>query len=76
MKDPIWPIIGRMAGNGSVGEGVNETWSTGVVFMIEWIVVRLYTAELVSFERICWLVRRTLMFVSVNSVMPIFWVFK
>lgn len=40
-KEPICPIMGRMAGNGSVGEGVNETWRTGVVFMIVWMVVRL-----------------------------------
>lgn len=33
-----------MTGNGSVGEGVKETWRTGVVLIIVWIVVREYTA--------------------------------
>lgn len=36
--------MGRIAGNGSVGEGLKETWRTGLVFIIVWIVVRLYTA--------------------------------
>jgi hypothetical protein len=39
-KEPICPIRGRMTGNESVGEGVKETWRTGVVFIIVWIVVR------------------------------------
>lgn len=39
-KDPIWPIMGRITGNGSVGEGVNEMWRTGVLLMMVWIVVR------------------------------------
>jgi len=30
-----------MAGKGSVGEGLKETWRTGVVFMIVWIERRL-----------------------------------
>ncbi len=40
MKEPSWPIRGRITGNGSDGEGWNETWRTGVVFIIVWIVVR------------------------------------
>jgi hypothetical protein len=32
-----------------VGEGVKETWRTGVVFIIVWIVVREYTAGNVSY---------------------------
>jgi hypothetical protein len=44
VKDPICPIIGRMTGNGESGDGVNETWRTGVVFIIVWMVVREYTA--------------------------------
>lgn len=39
-KEPIWPIMGRITGKGSVGEGVKETWRTGVVLTIVWIVVR------------------------------------
>ena len=38
-KEPIWPIMGKMTGKGSVDEGVNETWRTGVVLMIVWMVV-------------------------------------
>lgn len=45
MKDPICPIKGRITGNGSDGEGVNETWRTGVVLIIVWIVVKEYTAR-------------------------------
>ena len=33
-----------MTGNGSEGEGVKDTWRTGVVLIIVWIVVREYTA--------------------------------
>jgi hypothetical protein len=40
VKEAIWPIRGRMVGNGSLGEGVNETWRTGVLFIIVWIVWR------------------------------------
>lgn len=29
-NDPMQPIMGSIAGNGSVGDGVNETWRTGV----------------------------------------------
>jgi hypothetical protein len=35
---------GRITGKGSAGEGWKETWRTGVVFIIVWIVVREYTA--------------------------------
>lgn len=44
-KEPICPIKGRITGKGSVGEGWKETWRTGVVFMIVWIVVKEYTAR-------------------------------
>lgn len=43
-KEPICPIRGRITGKGSVGEGWKETWRTGVVFIIVWIVVKEYTA--------------------------------
>lgn len=39
-KDPIWPIMGRITGKGSVGEGEKETWRTGLVLIIVWIVWR------------------------------------
>jgi hypothetical protein len=43
-KEPICPIRGRITGKGSAGEGWKETWRTGVVFIIVWIVVKEYTA--------------------------------
>lgn len=45
-KEPIWPIRGRITGKGSLGDGVKETWRTGVVFIIVWIIVREYTASI------------------------------
>lgn len=39
LKEPIWPISGRMMGKGDEGL-LNETWRTGVVLMMEWIVWR------------------------------------
>jgi hypothetical protein len=44
-KEPICPIKGRITGKGSVGDGMKETWRTGVVFTIVWIAVREYTAR-------------------------------
>jgi len=32
--------MGRMAGKGSEGPGLKETWSTGEELMIEWMVAR------------------------------------
>jgi hypothetical protein len=37
-----------MTGNGSVGEEAKDTWRTGLVLMIVWIVVREYTAGMRS----------------------------
>lgn len=34
-KEPIWPIMGRITGKGSVGSGGNETWRMGVELIIE-----------------------------------------
>jgi hypothetical protein len=70
--------MGRIAGKGSVGEGVKETWRTGVVFIMVWIVVRLYTAVVVSFEGpgVEELGEGTLMLVAVDCIMYIFGVFQ
>lgn len=40
MKELICPIMGRIAGKGSVGAGEKETWRTGVVLIRVCIVVR------------------------------------
>ena len=45
MKEPIWPIKGRITGKGSDGDGVKDTWRTGVVLTIVWIDLREYTAR-------------------------------
>jgi hypothetical protein len=75
-KEPICPMRGRITGKGSAGEGWKETWRTGVVFIIVWIVVREYTAirlELVTFGRGY---TGTLVPVSVDRVVYIFGIFK
>ena len=45
-NDPICPIIGRIAGNGSSGPGLKDTWRTWESFMIEWIGPRSYVARI------------------------------
>jgi hypothetical protein len=72
-----------MAGNGESGEGVNETWRTGVVFIIVWMVVREYVAFLalvvsrteIRSEEEFWQLG-TLMFVAIYRVVNISRVFK
>jgi hypothetical protein len=43
-NEPIWPIIGRMAGNGSSGPGLKDTWRTWESLIIVWIGPRSYVA--------------------------------
>jgi hypothetical protein len=59
-----------------VGEGVKETWRTGVVFIIVWIVVREYTAGNVSYRKEIEEGMGTLVLISVDSVVYIFGIFK
>ena len=62
-----------MTGNGSEGEGVKETWRTGVVLMIVWIVVREYTAGRWSEQISIWTKRLyTLVFISVDCIVHVF----
>lgn len=39
-KEPMWPIMGRLVGKGSVllGRGRNETCKMGAVLTMEWMV--------------------------------------
>lgn len=37
MKEPITPIMGRMTGKGSLGEGLKLTCRTGVSCTMVWI---------------------------------------
>lgn len=70
-KDPIWPIMARVAGNGSSPPGLKETWRTGEELIREWIGPRSYVAGgvlLADFSRRRELPLHTPFFVSINGV--------